>query len=76
MTMNPLDLPKKIKELRAAGVTQQEIADHCGVAASTVSDWANKAAKRGPSYEAATKLIALHARKCPARRRARAPVPS
>lgn len=55
-----MDWSRLVRELQEAGLTQQEIADHCGASQSTVSDWANKDAKRGPSWDSAQRLIALH----------------
>ena len=52
-----------IEALQAAGVTQQQIAEHCEVKQSTVSDL-----KRGsiasPSFNFGTRLVALHKTHC------------
>lgn len=55
-----MDWSQLVRDLQALQVTQQEIADHCGVAQSTVSDWLNKDVKRGPSFESGQRLIDLH----------------
>ncbi len=58
-----MDWPTLIAALQAAGITQQEIADRCGVSQSTISEL-----KRGtitsPSFDFGTKLVALHKSHC------------
>lgn len=53
-----MDWPQIISGLKQAGVSQQAIARHCGVAASTVSEL--KSTTADPSYSFGAKLLALH----------------
>lgn len=55
-----MDWKKLVSDLTAAGVTQAQIAELCGVAQSTVSDL-QRGATKSPSFELGNKLIALHA---------------
>lgn len=55
-----MDWKKLLQELAEAGRTQVQIAQHCGVAQSTISDLARGNVK-SPSFELGTKLVALHA---------------
>lgn len=58
-----MDWRALIEALQAAGVTQQQIAEHCEVKQSTVSDL-----KRGsitsPSFNFGTRLVDLHKSRC------------
>ena len=58
-----MDWPTLIAALQAAGVKQQEIAEHCDVSQSTVSDL-KRGAITSPSFEFGTRLIALHKTHC------------
>lgn len=55
--------PTIISELKAAGVTQSQVAEKCGVAQATISDLA-RIEGRQPAYDLGTKLVALHAEVC------------
>jgi transcriptional regulator with XRE-family HTH domain len=69
-----MDWKKLIAELTEAGVTQEQIAQHCGVSQSSVSDL-GRGATKSPRWEFASKLQALHAEKV-GPRTANAPVPT
>lgn len=57
-----MDWPDLITSLQAAGVTQQQIAEHCNVWQSTVSEL--KLGKiASPSFEFGTRLVELHQRR-------------
>lgn len=60
-----MDWKKLIAELTAAGVTQTQIAEACGVAQSSVSDL-HRGATKSPSFEFGNKLASLHRDRVPA----------
>jgi transcriptional regulator with XRE-family HTH domain len=55
-----MDWPELISDLRRKGLTQQAIAEKCGVAQATISDLA-RIPDRQPSFDLGTKLVALRA---------------
>lgn len=54
---------KLLGELRAVGLTQQEIAEHCRVSQSTVSD-IGRGQTKSPGFEIGAALLALHKKHC------------
>ena len=58
-----MDWPTLIAALQAAGVTQQQIAEHCGVSQSTVSELKRKSIE-SPSFDFGTRLVDLHKSRC------------
>jgi transcriptional regulator with XRE-family HTH domain len=59
-----MDWKQLLTDLAATGMTQQQIADRCGVAQSTISDLRRGATNR-PSYELGAKLVSLRAEAAP-----------
>ena len=55
--------PTIISELKAAGFSQSQVAERCGVAQATISDLA-RIEGRQPAYDLGVKLVALHAEVC------------
>lgn len=66
-----MDWPSILKDLSARGLTQQQIAERCGVAQGTVSDLARGATK-DPAFQFGQALLALHKSTAPRRPRAAA----
>lgn len=54
-----MDWKKLIADLQAVGVTQVQMAAHCGCAQTTISDIVNGRTRR-PRYEIGAALITLH----------------
>lgn len=54
-----MDWKKLIADLQAAGVTQVQMAAHCGCAQTTISDIVNGRTRR-PRYEIGAALVTLH----------------
>ena len=52
--------PTIISDLKAAGLSQSQVAEKCGVAQATISDLEG----RQPAYDLGAKLVALHAESC------------
>jgi transcriptional regulator with XRE-family HTH domain len=59
-TQHSPDWPALIKQLKAIGIQQTEIAAHCGVSNSTLSELVTKRAKRDPGYLIGVRLVELH----------------
>ena len=55
-----MDWKLLIGELMAAGVTQEQLAERCGAAQSTISDL-HRGATRTPSYTLGAAIVACHA---------------
>mgnify|MGYP000858788168 FL=1 len=55
--------PTIISDLKAAGLSQSQVAEKCGVAQATISDLA-RIEGRQPAYDLGAKLVALHAESC------------
>lgn len=66
-----MDWPRILKDLSDRGLTQQQIAEKCGVAQGTVSDLARGTSKN-PSFQFGRALLDLHKATQPRRTRAAA----
>lgn len=55
--------PTIISDLKAAGLSQSQVAEKCGVAQATISDLA-RIKDRQPAYDLGAKLVALHSEVC------------
>jgi len=58
-----MDWKKLIADLLASGMTQTEIAAHCGVGQGTVSDL-YRGSTRQPTYDFGDALRRLHSQRC------------
>lgn len=54
--------PSIIRQLKSIGISQTEIAAHCAVSKSTLSELVNGVAKRDPGYLVGVRLMELHKR--------------
>jgi transcriptional regulator with XRE-family HTH domain len=64
-----MDFKTLLQELKAAGLTQKQVADYCGCSQVTVSDLA-RGVTTDPSFSIGRLIVALHARKAKPRRKA------
>jgi transcriptional regulator with XRE-family HTH domain len=61
-----METQKITSELLATGLTQQELGDLIECSQSTVAAFANGTRGKNPTYAIATRLLELHAERCPA----------
>jgi transcriptional regulator with XRE-family HTH domain len=64
-----MDFKTLLQELKAAGLTQKQVADFCGCSQVTVSDLA-RGKTFDPSFSIGRQIVSLHARKAKRRKAA------